>query len=311
MVFSDIIILKYNEKDNSEFIQSLIPNEIYADTRYLCSTQAIQRVLDMNEILKKENKNMKRILRHQVYGLMVEDKKLDDYINTKDGIIIVLSIDDLHDKTKRRINNIIKNNPNKPMLFIFDNINKNMINDTDSYIKDFISNNRKAFFYGDKYINKNDAIIWFKNIIDKQEKINKPNNYHGDEELLSLFRLAQLPMNEWNHENRLRIVYLHLIRFGYANSIKIDGELCKNWINYKTTIGHSELWNYTITRFFIEFIYKIINNDKSMNNFNDIWYCKKYEFLKNGKLFLDYYSRERLFSENAKNNFVEPDLKNI
>ena len=118
-------------------------------------------------------------------------------------------------------------------------------------------------------------------------------------------------MNDWNHENRLKIVYLHIIRFGYNNCIKIDGELCKNLINYKTTIGHKELWNYTITRFFIELINKIIINDKEIDNFNDIWYNEKYEYIKNGKLFLNYYSRERLFSENAKNNFVEPDLKNF
>ena len=78
-----------------------------------------------------------------------------------------------------------------------------------------------------------------------------------------------------------------------------------------TSIGHSELWNYTITRFFIEIIFKIINNNKNIKSFNDIWYSYKYEFLHNGKIFLDFYSREKLFSENAKNNWGEPDLRPI
>jgi hypothetical protein len=101
-MFADIIILKYNENIPSEFIQSLIPNEIYADTHFLCSTQVIQQITHSNELLKKQNENMKRILRHQVYGLMIDDRKLDDFIKTKDGIIIVLSIDDYNDKTKKK-----------------------------------------------------------------------------------------------------------------------------------------------------------------------------------------------------------------
>jgi len=312
-MFADIVILKYNEKDNSEFIESLVPKEIYSDTSFLCSTHAIMEITKQNERLKKENDNMRRILRHQIYGLMVSDYKLNDYIKTKDGIIVVLPYNIIHHNdfisVKNRIKYIIENNSTKPILFIYDNINQNLINDPDIYLKEFLTSKCKSFYYSHNYINKNDAIIWFKNIMSKQEISKKEIRYYNDDSLLSLFNTSQLPMKDWHHENRLRIVYLHLVKFGYLNCINQSGELCKNWIKYKTTIGHFELWNYTITRFFIEIIYKIIINDKNIKNFNDIWYSDKYKFLQNGKLFLDYYSREKLFSDYAKNNWLEPESK--
>jgi hypothetical protein len=314
-MFADIVILKYNEKDNSQFIESLIPKEIYYDTRFLCSTNAIMQIDKENEIIKKENENMRRILRHQVYGLMISDHKLNEYIKTKDGIIIVLPYNIIHHKdfisVKNRIKYIVDNNTSKPILFIYDNINQNLMDDPNVYLKDFIIPHRKSFYYSHNYINKNDPIVWFKNIMEKQEISKKDNNYYDDDSLLSLFNTSQLPIKDWHHENRLRIVYLHLVKFGYLNCINQSGELCKNWIKYKTSIGHSELWNYTITRFFIEIIYKIMINDKEMKTFYYIWHNERYKFLQNGKLFLDYFSREKLFSDYAKNNWVEPDLKKL
>ncbi len=315
-MFADIVILKYNEKEESQFIESLIPKDIYTDTQMLCSTHAIMEITKQNERLKKENDNMRRILRHQIYGLMETDNKLNDYIKTKDGIIIVIPYNILHNdikfnSVKNRIKFIINNNASKPILFVYDNINQNLIDDPNVYLKDIISNNHKSFYYSRDFINKNDAIVWFKNIMDKQQINKKETKYYTDDNLLSLFNTSQLPMKDWHHENRIRIVYLHLIKFGYSNCINQNGELCKNWIKYKTSIGHSELWNYTITRFFIEIIYKIISFDKHIKTFNDIWYSDTYKFLQNGKLFLDYYSREKLFSEYAKNNWVEPNLRQI
>lgn len=75
MDFADIIILKYDEKIDSQFIKSLVPKETYSNFSGLCSMHAIGEIIKYNEDLKKANDNKRRILRHQIYGLLIDDKK--------------------------------------------------------------------------------------------------------------------------------------------------------------------------------------------------------------------------------------------
>jgi hypothetical protein len=231
---------------------------------------------------------------------------MNDYIKTKEGIIIVLDDKIYSEEINNRIKTIVNENPKTPILFIFDNIKMNMINDPNNYIKNFVSENRKAFFYSENSINKNEPMTWLNYILKNSEKKDSNNsNEYNDDELITLFHTQQLPMKNWNHKERLRIVWIHLVRYGYENCINQNGILCKNWKKYKDSIGHSELWNYTITRFFIELLFPLTKKYKSLNQ---IWNDMNFGHLKDGKLFLKYYTRETLFSEKAKNEYIQPNI---
>jgi hypothetical protein len=320
MEFADVVILKYDEKMDSEFIKSLFPKETYMNTQILCSTQAISYFTKLNEETKKKNENKKRILRHQIYGLLIDDKKMNDYIKTKQGIIIVIPYNvNYIQNSLNKIKHIINENKTTPIMIIIDNMNMNM-NMTHNANNELIDNKiidydmfnveyRKTFYYSELSINKNDPHTWFTYIMTKYYKQKENNDLvYTDDMLMSLFNLCILPMNVWNHENRLKIVFIHLQKYGYDNCINQNGFLCKSWIKYKDSIGHKDLWNYTITRFYVTLLYKLMINN-NYNSFDKIWYNNNY--LHDGKLFLQYYSKDKLFTEYAKNNWVEPNIKNI
>src|SRR5438046_9672841 len=83
------------------------------------------------------------------------------------------------------------------------------------------------------------------------------------------FQDCTLKLDLWNHYGRLRIVYYSLINYGFKNSIDQNGWLCKNWIKYKTSIGHGNLWHYTLTRFWINILYNLLVKNK-YKNFNEL-----------------------------------------
>lgn len=307
MNYTDIIILKQNEKSDSEFIKSLFPKEVYRDTTGFCSLIAVQSIEAENDKRRKEYENIKRVLRHQIYSLIVTDNKLNDYIKTKHAIIIILDDRIINENIYNRIKYITNENPKTPILFIFDNIKMNMINDPNELLKDFTNTSyRKAFYYSENSLNKNEPMTWFNFILQNISLNNITNEKeYTDDELITLFHLQQLPMKDWNHKQRLRIVWIHLTKYGYDNCINQSGILCTNWKKYKNSIGHSELWNYTITRFFIDLIYPLTNKYKSLL---EIWDSFNFEYLKDGKLFMKYYKKDTLFSEKAKNEFVKPDI---
>lgn len=304
--YTDTIILKQNENSDSDFVKSLFPKEVYSDTRHFCSLYAYEHATAENELKKKEYENIKKQIRHQIFSLKVTDSKINDYIKTKEAIIIILDDKIYSEEINNRIKYIINENPKTPILFIFDNIKMNMINDPNEYIKNFVAENRKAFYYSENSINKNEPMTWLNYFLKKIEKKDSiGQNEYSDEELITLFHIQQLPMKNWNHKERLRIVWIHLVKYGYNNCINQNGILCKNWKKYKNSIGHSELWNYTITRFFIELLFPLT---KKYNSLNQIWENMNFGHLKDGKLFLKYYTRDALFSEKAKNEYILPNI---
>jgi hypothetical protein len=132
-----------------------------------------------------------------------------------------------------------------------------------------------------------------------------PSNFLRLEELVKQFVDCELSIKNWSHLNRLRLVYFSLKNFGYDKTIDQSGWLCVSWNKYKNTIGHSHLWNYTLTKFWIDQIFSLVTSNPQMN-FAQLY--DKYDYLTNGNLHKKYYSNEILFSDKAKYNWVEPYL---
>lgn len=114
-----------------------------------------------------------------------------------------------------------------------------------------------------------------------------------------------IPFKSADHYGRLKIVDYAIMTYGYKGAIDSNGWLCTNWKKYKKSIGHGNLWNYSLTRFWINILYnlQVKNNYKS---FDELY--TNNSIIHNGKLFQQYYSNDVLFSDNAKNNWVPPNL---
>ena len=120
--------------------------------------------------------------------------------------------------------------------------------------------------------------------------------------LMRLFDDATLPIDVWDHYGRLRVVWCSIIKFGFEKTIDPKGWLCTAWKRYKTSIGHGDKWNYTLTRFWINIINGIQESAK-YRTFRELY--KNNPRIHSGKLFLEYYGNE-IFSDHAKNNWIQP-----
>ncbi len=160
--------------------------------------------------------------------------------------------------------------------------------------------------FSQKYI-QNDGIFdnlsWFNSLVLNFKPL--PKNLLSLEELVKQFVDCELSIENWNHLNRLRLVYFSLKNFGYDKTINQSGWLCVSWNKYKNTIGHTHLWNYTLTKFWVDQIFSLmLKNPKT--DFAQLY--SEHDFLSDGNLHTKYYSNEILFSDKARNQWVEPNL---
>ena len=122
------------------------------------------------------------------------------------------------------------------------------------------------------------------------------------------FERCKMNLNLWDHYGRLRIVHYSLMKYGFANTIDPNGWLCKNWKKYKTSIGHGNLWHYTLTRFWATILYCLQSKNK-YSTFSELY--EKNPEVQNGSLFKEYYLDDIVFTTNARNNWVSPNKKLI
>src|SRR5439155_15338759 len=101
-----------------------------------------------------------KIFNFQIFGILIQDKKLTDFIKTKDGIIILLDFEKINNNILDCVKKIIVGCSEKPLLIIFEKYDDSKINyNSIQTLKPFIMNifNRKTVMihYKDKnYLKK-------------------------------------------------------------------------------------------------------------------------------------------------------------
>lgn len=261
--------------------------------------------------------NIEKVFTFQTFGLSVNDKKMDEYMQSKDGIAIIINPQKLGRENMSRIVYIISTNTHTPILLFFD------YNDIDNKFGYHSDDKIKALLgklgsildsYAEKYlnfkyfVNSFEASSWFNDAVKKfnpnKKEIKLTSVTIDPTTMAQQFENATLPLHIWDHYGRLRIVHYSIMKYGYNNTIDPNGWLCKHWRAYKTTIGHGDLWHYSLTRFWVD----IINNLQLKNNyksFDDLY--KSNPPIQNGSFFKNFYSDEVIFTTKARNEWIKPD----
>jgi hypothetical protein len=257
-----------------------------------------------------------KIFNFEVFGLLTIDTKLNNLIIERDGIVIVISF--INQIIIDRIKQIISTNPSTPLLLVFEknamfeNFQTQKNPFTEEITKHFDVPHRKLVICHNQYENGKN---WFYNIIkktkkteeiEKTEKTVSLSRTINISEMVTQFENATLPLSIWDHFGRLRIVNYYLTEYGYNKTIDKTGPLCTSWKKYKTSVGHEKLWNYTLTRFWINILHSLHQKHPSLT-FTQIY--DKYTQIQYGSFFKNYYSEDVLFSQFAKENWVEPNLE--
>jgi len=276
----------------------------------------------------------------QTFGLYTKNNKLSDFIKTKDGIIILVDHSKVTSNTIQRIDEIVKECPDIPILIVVDKeesysrFSDNLRGswDRDTILKQMEERNKKME-EANKLSNKLEMAFsrftnvdhrkfffvnsagsyepkeWFNTIIQKPRQIKTPQLTSiniSSSELANRFEEGNLPLSIWDHYGRLRIVHYSIMKYGFKNTIDQNGWLCKNWREYKTSIGHGKLWHYTLTRFWMNVLYNL-QKKYNYKSFNELY--NNHPNIQKGGLFKEYYSNDVLFTDYARNNWVKPNLK--
>lgn len=253
-----------------------------------------------------------KIFNYQMFNLSNNDIKLMNYLKSRDGVIIV--VDTIDDQIIKQCTNVINQNTHHPVLIVLENSNNQTYN-LNHIIKNQLLHKYvqiKRYEIAEKD-DTNDKVpynveikYWFNDALKKSERMQLGNDTSKKIDIVLMakeFESCTLPLELWDHYGRLKIVYYAIRNYGFNNTIDKNGWLCTNWIKYKTSIGHGNLWHYSLTRFWAHVINKLISH---YNNFDDLYMNNPQ--IQNGQYFKKFYSEELLFTPFARSNWFPPNL---
>lgn len=139
------------------------------------------------------------------------------------------------------------------------------------------------------------------------------NNYSESEieSLIHRFEVRKLPKSEWTHEAHLVVAIWYSKKYDFMTALNL---VRKNITNHNDSVGtpntDSEGYHESITRFWLLTAQEFIRSHSSLTMTE---LCNRFIHSEFGKRDypLKYYSRELLFSVEARHSWMEPDLKVI
>lgn len=271
--------------------------DIPSPSRMLCRTRTPMEIASEKKDLESVKFNYER------FGLFTKDPKLDNFLSECDGVIVVLSYVTLA-KDPDRVNRRLQQIRCRPLLVMIRGCPTEHIPYITSTSPNFIVE------YDYESDSKLEVSYTFAKMIGTLKSMSLSASTLASSinisstDLMSHFEDATLPLSTWDHYGRLRVVYLALKYHGYKDTIDPSGWLCTNWKKYKTTVGHGHLWNYSLTRFWVELISHARVCCGNAGGFKTIW--KNNPAFHNGSLHKGFYT-DVIYSEQAKKQWVPPD----
>ncbi|BFZ02593.1 hypothetical protein BsWGS_05633 [Bradybaena similaris] len=163
-----------------------------------------------------------------------------------------------------------------------------------------------------------DHMVWYGNVhgVSVSESLQEPLIYFtrkftsvGDEIFLKAFEDATLPFENWTHEAHLRMAWNYIKEHGKDGAVPYIKLYIQKY-NEKHRGKLRSTYHETITMFFIHIvsdaIVKSVNASESFEEF-----VSNNQHLMDKNLILEYYNKETLFQEQARNRFIQPDKKNL
>jgi hypothetical protein len=130
----------------------------------------------------------------------------------------------------------------------------------------------------------------------------------GIDPITQQFIERTLPKSQWTHQTHLRVGLWHLLSFGEARALLLMRERIRSY-NESTGVVNSDQSGYheTITRFYLRAIRALVDSLEDADSFEQLAgaLCERHGERDEP---LRYYSRDKLFSTEARRAWIEPDL---
>ena len=141
-----------------------------------------------------------------------------------------------------------------------------------------------------------------------------PKPYSKPEEIESLvkaFESCTLPREEWTHRAHLTVALWYLVHHDTEEATKLIREGIKRFNEAKGIVTTKQSgYHETITLFYILIISKHLRESDADNRIVHLMNNLMQRYGERN-LPLEYYSKERLMSLEARANWIEPDLKSL
>ena len=127
-----------------------------------------------------------------------------------------------------------------------------------------------------------------------------------NDSFLLRFEHCTLPESEWTHLAHVRVAWLYLSHESPDAALR---KICDGILRYNTEVLHRpEKYSETVTVAFVHVVLARMQPAEPWNAFaasiDDLLDPQK-------PVLLNYYSKDRLFSDEARNYFIEPDLMEL
>jgi hypothetical protein len=128
------------------------------------------------------------------------------------------------------------------------------------------------------------------------------------ESLSQAFIFCTLPRHEWTHAAHLKVGLWHCLQYPPSEALDLLRERIKRY-NVACGVANTASQGYheTITQFYLRLIFSFLLKADQTLPIDDLAQCL-IQVYGDGALPLRYYSKECLFSESARLQWVEPDL---
>lgn len=133
------------------------------------------------------------------------------------------------------------------------------------------------------------------------------HHQHSDAEFLQLFEATAIEAEELSHEAHFRIAWIYLTKFKFEAALR---KLTDGIQRFDNKYAGGRKYHATITR-----AYMLLIDRRMKVRSHETW---KEFIAENGDLLkpvdhvlLSYYRRDTLFSEEARNNYLEPDKEKV
>lgn len=128
-----------------------------------------------------------------------------------------------------------------------------------------------------------------------------------DDQFLAEFEACRWPLDQWHHQQHIKLAYLYLRRYPLAEAVErirsaIKAHNAAHQVPESPTSGYHE----TMTQAWLRLVYLTLCEYGPAETADSFY--EQHPELSQKKVLRLFYSRERFMSPQAKVEFVEPDL---
>lgn len=130
-----------------------------------------------------------------------------------------------------------------------------------------------------------------------------------DQEFRNQVETCEFPVPEFDHRAHIRLAYVYLVKNNDTDeSVRLMREALTGLLKH-AGVDPAVKYHETLTEAWILAVHHFMNNTESSSSADD--FIAQHSVMLDSKIMLSHYSAEVLFSEKARQSFVEPNLDPI